>query len=74
MDLIDKKIGCNHTSTYIHSKLSIQLAQWISPTFALQISYWIKTLFVDGKVEVYIKVLKEKENLIKDFRKRIEYL
>jgi hypothetical protein len=58
---------------FIHSELAIQLAQWISPTFALQVSYWIKTLFTQRKVKVNIKVLKEKENLINDYKKRNEY-
>ena len=60
--------------TWIHPDLAIQLAQWISPSFALQVSHWIRTLFVEGKAEVNIKLLKEKENTIKDCKKRIEYL
>jgi hypothetical protein len=74
LDLIDKKIGGNHSSTWIHPDLAIQLAQWISPIFALQISHWIRTLFTQGKVEVDIKVIKEKDNVIKNYKKRIEYL
>ena len=74
MELINKNVGGIHSSTWIHPDLAIQLAQWISPSFALQVSHWIRTLFTQGKVEVNIKVLKEKENVIKDCKKRIEYL
>ncbi len=74
LNLIDKKIGGNHSSTFIHSELAIQLAQWISPTFALQVSLWIRTLFTQGKVEVNIKLIKEQENIIKDCKRRIKLL
>ena len=33
-------------------------AKLISPEFALQVSYWIRTLFIKGKVEVNVKLLK----------------
>ena len=39
ISLIDINKGGNHTNgheTYIHPKLAIQLAQWLSPKFALQ--------------------------------------
>jgi hypothetical protein len=59
---------------FIHSDLAIQLAQWISPKFALKLNYWIKSLFTQGKVGVDIKILKEKENIINDYKKRVEHL
>ena len=51
--------------TWIHPKLAVQLAQWISADFALQVSEWILDLFTNGKVEINIKLLKEKEKEIK---------
>jgi hypothetical protein len=74
LDLIDKKNSGCHTLTFIHSDLAIWLTQWISLIFALQVSYWIRTLFTQGRVELNLKVIKEKENLINDYKKRIEYL
>ena len=74
LDLIDKKIGGIHESTWIHPDLAVQLAQWISPEFSLQVSRWIRTLFIDGKVEIDIKLLKEKENTIKEHDKKIKLL
>jgi hypothetical protein len=65
LDLIDKKVGGNHTSTWIldsgfwildsgfwiHPDLVIQQVQLISSSFALQVSYWIRTLFIECKVK-----------------------
>jgi hypothetical protein len=75
--LIDIKKGNNLEKvqgTWIHPDLAIQLAQWLSPSFALQVSLWIRTLFVEGKVEANIKLLKQKDNEIKDKDKRIKHL
>ena len=36
--LVDVKIGVNHSGTWIHPDLAIQLAQWISPIFSLQVN------------------------------------
>lgn len=74
LNLIDKNIGGNHLGTWIHPDLAIQLAQWICPKFAIQVSAWIRTLFSKGNVDINLKMLKEKENLIKDFQKRIKIL
>jgi 4-alpha-glucanotransferase len=46
----------------VHPDLAIQLAQWISPKFALQVSKWIRTLLTDGQVEL----LKNKDNELKN--------
>ena len=48
--------------------------QWISPQFAIQVSKWIRQLFTQGKVEINLKVLKQKENLIKEHELRIKLL
>jgi hypothetical protein len=75
--LIDSKKGNSNNfeqGTWIHPDLAIQLAQWISARFALQVSSWIRQLFTEGKVEINLKILKEKENTIKDYEKRIKIL
>ena len=46
----------------------------LSPEFALQVSNWIRELFTKGNVSINLKVLKEKENLIKTHEKRIKML
>jgi hypothetical protein len=50
--------------------LSIQLAQWISPKFAIQVSKWIRTIFNQGSIEIDLNLLREKERdmRIKDHR------
>ena len=75
--LIDIKKGNSEKfiqGSWVHPDLSIQLAQWLSATFALKISKWIRTLFTVGHVDVNIEVLKEKEKeiIIKD--KKIQLL
>jgi hypothetical protein len=74
LDLIDKKVGGNHNGTWIHPDLAIQLAQWLSPQFSIQVSLWIRELFTQGNVSINLKILKEKENIIKDSQRRIKIL
>jgi hypothetical protein len=37
--------------TFAHPDIAIQIAQWCSPKFALQVSGWIRELLITGKVE-----------------------
>ena len=77
LQLIDSKKG-NSTNyiegIWVHPDLGIQLAQWVSPGFSIQVSCWIKELFTKGNVNVNLKILKEKENIIKDNNRRIKIL
>jgi hypothetical protein len=74
LDLIDSKKGGNHMGSWIHPDLAIQLAQWLSPEFSIHISLWIKELFGKENFSFNLKILKEKENIIKDNLKRIKIL
>jgi hypothetical protein len=38
--------------TWVHPDLGIHLAQWCNPSFALQVSRWIKELIITQKVEM----------------------
>lgn len=38
--------------TWIHRKVAIRLAQWLSPELAVQVDSWIEELFETGKVEL----------------------
>ena len=38
--------------TWVHRKVFIHLAQWLSPSFAVQVSNWVDELFITGKVEL----------------------
>ena len=52
--------------------IQIQLYNWLnglSPKFALQVSEWIRNLFINGKVEINIKLLDEIKS--KDERNKI---
>lgn len=76
-NLIDKiKMTSNNyiEYTWIHPDLAIQLAQWISLDFYLQVSGWIRELYANENVNFNVKLLKEKENLIKNSEKRIKLL
>lgn len=74
LDLVNKNTGGEHLGTWVNPKVAVNLAQWLSPVFAVQVSNWIYDLMTKGKVEVNIKLLKEKEKTIKNCKKRIEYL
>jgi hypothetical protein len=45
--------------TWVHPDLGIQLAQWCSPSFSLQVSKWVRELIISDKVELG----KEKSNV-----------
>ena len=68
--LLDVKIGGDHSGTWVHPDLAIQLAQWLSPKFALQVSKWIRILLTDGHVEL----LKNKDNELKLKNQKIQLL
>jgi len=74
LNLIDKNVGGEHIGTWIYPKIAIQLAQWLISDFAVQVSSWIFDLMTKGKVEINLKIIKEKENIIKDRNKRIKIL
>ena len=38
--------------TYLHPDLSVPLAQWLSSSFAIQVSRYIRQLYLTGKVEL----------------------
>lgn len=62
IDTIEGKNGY----TYYHPDLAIQLAQWISPSFAVQVSRWTRELLLTGKVELgKEKTNEELENIYK---------
>ncbi len=72
LELVDKKIGGNHSGTWLHPDLAIQLAQWINPNLALHVSKWIRTLFSSGKVN--LKLIKKQEEKINRSTKKIKEL
>jgi hypothetical protein len=49
MELFDVKVGGNHSGTYVHRKVALHLAQWISPEFAVQVSGWVEELQLENK-------------------------
>ena len=62
-DCLEGKYG----GTFIHPDLAVQLAQWISPSFSLQVSRWIRELLLTGKVELgKEKSNEELENVYKE--------
>ena len=50
--------GNNYRNTFGHPQIAINIAQWISPEFAVRVSKWIFELLITGKVELN----KEKSN------------
>lgn len=50
--LIEVKQGGVNQGTWVHRKVAIHLAQWISADFSVKVSSWIEELMLTGKVEI----------------------
>ena len=88
LELFVTNVGGNHSGTWVHRKVAIHLAQWLSPSFAVQVSNWLDELLITGKVELRneksdkeleykleerIKLLtEEKEEVINTAKKQLE--
>ena len=54
-------------NTFAHPDIAIQIAQWCSPLFALQVSRWTRELLLFGKVELGNEKLSEElENKLQE--------
>jgi KilA-N domain len=40
------------SGTWVHQKIAIRLAQWLSPEFAVWVDMWVEELLLKGKVEL----------------------
>ena len=70
--LILRSIEGKNGGTYYPIDIAIQIGQWISPSFALQVSRWTRELLLFGKVELgQEKSNKELEN---KFQEQIKLL
>ena len=56
--------------TWVHPDLGINLAQWCSPNFAIQISKWIRELIFCG--EVQIEKEKSENDIINELRRKLK--
>ena len=66
-DLIEIYKGGNDKysqGTWVHPDLGVQLAQWCSPNFSLQVSKWIRELIFTNKVEIGNEKNDEDINLV----------
>jgi hypothetical protein len=52
LELIKVDVGGNHSGTWVHRLVAVHLAQWLSPSFAVQVSLWVNELMITGKVEI----------------------
>ena len=52
LELIKGDVGGNHSGTFVHRLVAVHLAQWLSPSFAVQVSIWVNELMITGKVEI----------------------
>jgi hypothetical protein len=74
IELIKTNIGGDHKGTWVHRKVAIHLAQWISPTFSVQVSNWLDELLLTGKVELgKEKNYEELENIYKMKIQKLEH-
>lgn len=64
--------GTYTRGTWIHPDLGFNLAQWCSPSFALQVSKWIKELIITGTVKQGFE--KCNDDIIKELQLECERL
>ena len=63
LNTIEGKNGC----TWVHRKVALHLAQWLSPSFSVQVSNWLDELLLTGKVELgKEKTNEELENIYEE--------
>ena len=65
LDLIDIKVGGNHSGSWVHRKIAYHMSQWISAKFAVQVTNILDELFITGEVKLErpIKVLQNLDNM-----------
>jgi KilA-N domain len=53
-NLVDTQQGGipENQGTWVHRKVALRLAQWLSPDFAVQVDDWVEELLLTGKVEL----------------------
>ncbi|MBW4494514.1 MAG: KilA-N domain-containing protein [Oscillatoria princeps RMCB-10] len=52
-DIVQKKGSGNKQETWIHPKLAISFAMWLSPEFEMMVSEWVEEWLTTGKTPVY---------------------
>ena len=70
--LILRSIEGKNGGTYYPIDIAIQIAQWLSPSFALQVSRWTRELLLFGKVELGQE--KSNKELEEKFQQKIQSL
>ena len=82
-ELIEVKQGGVNQGTWVHRKVAIHLAQWISADFSVKVSSWIEELMLTGRVElgkeksnseletIYENKIKNLTNKLKDYESTI---
>lgn len=74
IELIQIRMGgnCHLQGTYLHPDLAMNLAQWCSPSFSLQVSKWIRELIITDEVKLGQE--KTDDQINKCFQKQIDEL
>ena len=69
IELVQANVG--HTGgTWVHRLVAVHLAQWLSPSFAVQVSLWVNELMITGKVEIGNEL--SNEAIDNKWRQRVE--
>lgn len=58
--------------TWVHRKVAIHLAQWISPSFAVQVTNWLDELLITGQVTLGQE--KSNKEIEEAFQKKLDHL
>jgi len=69
IELVKTNAG-NGGGTFVHRLVAVHLAQWLSPSFAVQVSMWVNEIIITGKVEMGNEM--SNEAVDEKWRKKIE--
>jgi len=61
IEIVSANVGGNHSGTWIHSKVALDLAHWLSPDFGIQMYKFLSELENTEKIENIKQIIKPKE-------------
>jgi len=52
LELVQSRVGGAHSGTWVHRRVALQLAQWLSPRFGVTVNGWIDDWLTTGQAPV----------------------
>ena len=71
LEIIKAEHGGNHSGTWVHRLVAVHLAQWLSPSFAVQVSLWVKSIDREA-VEEHNDLLINENKILNSMNNKLE--